>query len=407
MGSVLFEMQDSQDVREVVELAWADYQATTTSTFQHLWREKHFTDVTLACEDGQQVEAHRAILAACSNFFQNILLKQPHANPLNVPRGVEHEDLMLIVQYMYLGECKVGLDNLARFVEAGKELQIKGLYEQEEEEDRKHEEMQTESTLYCEVSETEELRKDIKHVLFVETFDLKEKNASGNKTEPEDTDQLECDICLKTFDKQYKHDYHKAKGQCNLRNPPKKMIKKENREGEKKPALFICELCPYTTKANIDLQDHIQVFHKGELFNCDQCDHKSKYRRQIEQHKQTKHEGIKYECSVCGASYGRNSHLQAHIERKHDNIKYACTQCDYTINRKRNLRVHVQMEHERRILFCSECDYQGVNPWCLNEHQKKYHGGIIYKCDFCDERFKTRFDLSHHRKFNLCTSMNI
>ena len=37
-----------------------------------LWDDKDFTDVTLACEDGKQVEAHKVILAASSPFFSTL-----------------------------------------------------------------------------------------------------------------------------------------------------------------------------------------------------------------------------------------------------------------------------------------------------------------------------------------------
>ena len=34
--------------------------------------DNEFADVTLACEDGQQREAHKIILAASIPFFQNL-----------------------------------------------------------------------------------------------------------------------------------------------------------------------------------------------------------------------------------------------------------------------------------------------------------------------------------------------
>ena len=54
-------------------LKWNDFQGNMNTTFESLRVEKEFSDVTLACADGQQVEAHKVILAASSPFFQNIL----------------------------------------------------------------------------------------------------------------------------------------------------------------------------------------------------------------------------------------------------------------------------------------------------------------------------------------------
>ena len=48
-------------------------QKDISSTFGDLREDKKFTDVTMACEDGQQVKAHKVVLIASSPFFLNIL----------------------------------------------------------------------------------------------------------------------------------------------------------------------------------------------------------------------------------------------------------------------------------------------------------------------------------------------
>ena len=50
-------------------LQWNDFKDNVISAFGRLRDDKEFTDVTLACEDGQQLEAHKAILASSSPFF--------------------------------------------------------------------------------------------------------------------------------------------------------------------------------------------------------------------------------------------------------------------------------------------------------------------------------------------------
>ena len=61
-----------------------DYQDNVNSAFASLREENDFADVTLACEDGQQIEAHKVILASSSPFFQNLLKKNKHPHPLIV-----------------------------------------------------------------------------------------------------------------------------------------------------------------------------------------------------------------------------------------------------------------------------------------------------------------------------------
>ena len=54
-------------------LQWNDFQANIKSAFGNLRDDNDFTDVTLACEDGQQVEAHKVILAASRLFSRSCL----------------------------------------------------------------------------------------------------------------------------------------------------------------------------------------------------------------------------------------------------------------------------------------------------------------------------------------------
>ena len=62
-------------------LQWNDFKENVNSAFGSLRNDKEFTDVTLACEDGQQLEAHKVILAFSSPFFEKILQKKKHSNP--------------------------------------------------------------------------------------------------------------------------------------------------------------------------------------------------------------------------------------------------------------------------------------------------------------------------------------
>ena len=63
-------------------MQWNDFKENAISSFEDLRQDKDFTDVTLACEDGQQVEAHKVVLVASSPFFLNILKRNKHPHPL-------------------------------------------------------------------------------------------------------------------------------------------------------------------------------------------------------------------------------------------------------------------------------------------------------------------------------------
>ena len=83
-------------MEEKVCVKWNDFQENISSSFANIRKDFEFSDVTLACEDGQQLEAHRVILAASSPFFQKLFRRNKHAHPLLYMRDVAFQDLVAI-----------------------------------------------------------------------------------------------------------------------------------------------------------------------------------------------------------------------------------------------------------------------------------------------------------------------
>ena len=112
---------------EKLYLQWNDFKQNISSSFGELREDKDLTDVTLACEDGKQVEAHKVILAASSPFFKDILKRNKHPHPLIYMRGLTSEDLLAITDFLYFGEANVLQENLDSFLALAEELKLKGL----------------------------------------------------------------------------------------------------------------------------------------------------------------------------------------------------------------------------------------------------------------------------------------
>jgi len=106
---------------------WDEFQVNTNFAFGSLRNDTDFSDVTLACEEGYQVNAHKVILAASGSFFQNLLRKNKHPHPIIYMRGVKEEDLVAILDFLYFGETNVYQENLDTFLAIADELQLKGL----------------------------------------------------------------------------------------------------------------------------------------------------------------------------------------------------------------------------------------------------------------------------------------
>ena len=108
-------------------LQWNDFKENTTSVIGSLREDKDFADVTLACEDGQHIVAHKVILVASSPLFKKILIGNKHSQPLIYLRGWKSVDISAIIDFLYNGEANVYQENLDSFLSIAEELQLKGL----------------------------------------------------------------------------------------------------------------------------------------------------------------------------------------------------------------------------------------------------------------------------------------
>ena len=111
-------------------LQWNDFKDNVSTAFGSLRDDHDFADVTLACEDGKQLETHKVILAASSPFFMNLLKRNKHVHPLIYMRGVSSDTLVAILDFLYFGEANVTQKNLDDFLALASELKLKGLMEE-------------------------------------------------------------------------------------------------------------------------------------------------------------------------------------------------------------------------------------------------------------------------------------
>ena len=89
---------------EKFNLTWHAFTSHAQDLFQNLLETQEFSDVTLISDDQHQYRVHKFKISACSSVFKNIL----SSNPLNSSiylRGVHHEELESILQFMYFGEA--------------------------------------------------------------------------------------------------------------------------------------------------------------------------------------------------------------------------------------------------------------------------------------------------------------
>ena len=122
-----YQLNFGNTMSETLCLQWNDFKENVVTAFGSLRGDTDFTDVTLACEDGQQMEAHKIVLATSSPFFRNLFKRNSHVHPLVYMRGVKSRDMASIIDFLYQGEANVYQDDLDSFLTIAHELQLNGL----------------------------------------------------------------------------------------------------------------------------------------------------------------------------------------------------------------------------------------------------------------------------------------
>lgn len=106
---------------------WNSHLCSLSTAFPQLLDQEKFVDVTLACE-GQQVHCHKVVLAACSQYFDNLLSENPCKHPIIIlPSEIKLWTIQALVEFMYKGQVNVSQAGLPDLVKSGDLLQIRGL----------------------------------------------------------------------------------------------------------------------------------------------------------------------------------------------------------------------------------------------------------------------------------------
>ena len=251
-------------------LQWNDFKANTNSAFGRLRDDKEFTDVTLACEDGQQMEAHKVILAASSPFFETILQRNKHPHPLIYLKGFQSRDLLSILDFLYFGEANVYQENLDSFLAIAEELKLKGLTGQTSSDKMKQETPSTENAKPKEAS-----RKSTIDISYVQSgVDVKE-----SPTAVAITNQFSGDLA--GLDQKVKSMMERSQN----------MIQAGTRgDGTpKRQTAFICKVCGKEGLPR-HIRDHIEANHlEGISILCEHCGKTFSARVNLSMHKSRVH----------------------------------------------------------------------------------------------------------------------
>ena len=258
-------------------LQWNDFQENAISSFGNLREDVDFTDVTLACEDGKQVEAHKVILASSSPFFRNILNKNRHPHPLIYMRGVKSDDLSAVVDFLYKGEANVFQENLDTFLAIAEELQLKGLMGKTD----VGEVFDTEPAIIPVTKKTNQIFNKEANISKSSGLSRKEFNGEILDTELREADKA---VALTSY---FSGGLQELDDKCNS------LIEKTFKRRTNERTMLRCKVCGKEESFSTTMKNHIEANHlEGVSVPCNFCEKTFRSRNALAHHKRQYHKNL-------------------------------------------------------------------------------------------------------------------
>jgi len=321
-------------------LQWKEFQENVRTSYKEVRRTGEFSDVTLACEDGQQIRAHKVILSASSTFFRDLLSANDHPQPLLL-RGLKGSDLISVVDFIYHGEVEVEKENLYDFLAIGEKLKLKGLAKTPEHSASQVDAAEDERSHYVQKVDSENP--------YQTTTPLKRPWDQGGRTT---------------------RNAYQSNGDS--------MIDKNGDVW----SCIVCGKIASDPKTKANLKRHTETHIKGIPWPCNICGKVSGSKSGLAQHRTKYHkdqEGLMAPKQQVDASIPDDCVINSMIE-KHGEV-WACTRCGKSAQDARgkaNLRRHIEVHIEGVAYNCDICGKSSGSKNGLNQHKAKYHRSLMF-----------------------------
>ena len=210
-------------------IEWNSYSDHLKEMLHDMLKSNYLTDVTLVCDDKRQFKAHKIVLSACSSVFKDIINNLPETCSVIYLRGIQHQEMDSILEFMYLGVATFYQERLNEFLSASRSLEIKKL------------------------SQDVEMKEN--YTVNNEMIEIKMKPTN-------DSDIIDTDAEVDDLDRQ------------------KLMQVQAKHVGLK----YACHTCEYVNEYQHNLRSHIQSKHEGVRYDCKQCKYQASKQWNLKMH---------------------------------------------------------------------------------------------------------------------------
>jgi len=312
-------------------LSWKDFNVIYNKQFEELRNSEDFFDITLACEDNQ-VNAHKLVLSAASDFFKDILRKFKHDHALVYLTDVRFCDLQAILDFIYTGETEVAEDNLESLLTTAGKLRIKGLTESQSNKDSEAKASEEEYLAPIITEKEESKKKSIqggklgsKSTTITPTL-VKETSSQSIKLEKSDINYIQITNASKLVRKPDPMDIsnflspseqQQLTGAENLESFPSKSLAIVNEAVQSQD--YESNKNELERQCNELMVSSYDTSLGKTVWQCAQCHYSSKLRYTVKEHVETHISGFSHQCPLCEKSCNTRNALRVHTIRKHSN----------------------------------------------------------------------------------------
>merc|ERR1712086_744391 len=223
--------------------------------------------------------AHKVVLSASSIFFRNVLKNNKNTSSLLYIRGLTNIEHGNVVEFLYKGEVTVEQENLEHFLRLSKDLKLKGLYENDEVNDKEL---------------TNDTFKETPKQLDVKKRQKKDKHHVKVENEEFNDEKSEC-IDASSFQAveflQSPASDVENHAISDFEAKVSKMIFRENK-------MWHCKACDVSDKKKGNIRRHVDTRHLDVLQSCNLCDVVTKNKPLLAYHMKTKHSKSNALCAM-------------------------------------------------------------------------------------------------------------
>ena len=256
-------------------------------SFGELRDADDFTDVTLACED-ESIKAHKVILSASSPFFNKMLKSIPHPRPLIYMRGVRGEDLVAMVDFIYLGEANILQEQLERFLSLAEELELKGMARSD---------VSEELGECSNIEVTDELRgvksKGVEYRTTISALKDQYRNPKQPKPALKKEEIVNVSVVpqlkMEANEIEVPNPFHQMKTTKTVSIAPEIKAKIDSMISRRDDGLYTCSECEYTSKVHVHMREHVEKHIEGLEYPCNFCDKVLRSSSVLRKHKSKHH----------------------------------------------------------------------------------------------------------------------